>query len=648
MKFFWRASLEALLVVSLWQQAAPVQAKASVQTSMKVSVGFQNYYDPRVWVPVRVTLSAVNLRLGGELAFTVAKRARPFEGTYTWRIRQGAQLVNGVDTLNMTIGLPGAFLKAGGDLVWERQGQVMARARLPGLAVGGSEIAGIISERPQSVQFLAGVSSNNGSTELVTAYISSDEVPTSAPLLESLRYLYVDGATASLLSGAQIESILNWVRAGGILIFGGMEPNAGQVGGFLRHSPVAPKIVLDVPPVSLETYAGSTGLATSEPLLFGEAAPGADVLVGTAQNALVASAALGRGRVVYTGFDASNPDFLAWTGYAQFWNTLLSSQRAEVMPTFPNLFGANGLWGLYAAAEQFPQINSPPLWIWEFVFGFYVFAVGPVLYLILRRRRRNELAWAYLPVMSLIVAVGIYALGVAQRPNGILTQSVGLVDLLGLRHAQIVGVEAFMSPQTRSYSVFFANGELTAPMSDPSTVTGVVDTQDASLQNVGKISFQRVNAWGGKFIIGVQLSQHIGDVSGTLYEGEGSLAGYLTNRSAFNYAKAALVVNHQVIAIGSLKKGQSVNVSALLSGSTGQGGVTSGLGSVLANAGQGVGRTLFAATGSYITEHVPTGDALFVGWTHDEPTLLGPVGVTLPATPQCLVRELVPITQIKG
>ena len=649
MKIGFRSIVTALLPFVLLLPSLQAMAAQDKQAAIKVNVGYQNYYDPRTWVPVHVVVSTVSRQpLQGVIVYTVSSRDRPFEGTYEWKIPAGVISAGGVQSSSLTIGLPGLFLKGGGELLWENNGRVVSQTHLPGIPISGSEIAGIISERPQSVQFLAGVSSDNGSTELVTALISPTSLPSSMTLLESLSYLYIDGAAASQLSTAQVKGINDWVRAGGILILGGIEPNAGQVGGFLKENPVIPSIVLDQPPTLLATYAGSAPLRTSESLLYGTLAKGAQLLVGTASNVLVAEKQMGRGKVVYTGFDASAPDFLSWSGYAQFWDTLLHELRSQVLKSTPNLFGNNGVWGLYQAAEQFPQIYSPPLWIWETVFGFYVFVVGPVLYFLLRRRRKNELAWMYLPAISFVIAAGIYLFGVIERPKGILTQSVGIVDLYDKQLAQITGVEALMSPQARSYSIQALPDAWAVPMSEQQSNPNQMQTTNFFSGQSGTISFNRVGAWGGKFILTTQLTQGFGDVHGVLYQQGNSLAGYVTNHSRMDFNDSAMVTNHQVIDLGPLKKGQSINISAIIDNLSLHGNVMAGLGAVLSSAGYGVGKSLFDNSAWFLKKNIPAGDVMFVAWSHNEPALLKSEGVTLPATPQWIVRELIPVTQIKG
>lgn len=640
--------LTALLVILPLLSVSSAQA-AGKEASLKVDVGYQNYYNPNTWVPIRVTVSAAKSRpLKGVLYFSVSSANLPFAGKFTWNLTHSRMVSPGLQTSSLTFGLPGLFLKNGGELMWQEGGRVIARSRLPGIAISGSEIAGVISEHPETVQFLAGVSSNNNTGELVTAYIPPQAIPTAVPLLSSINYLYVDGSAAALLSPLQITSIFNWVKAGGILILGGIQPNAGQISRFLGYSPVIPRIVLDQPPNLLTNYAGGAAISTNESLLFGALAPGAKALVGNGQYTLVAESSLGRGMVVYTGFDAASPDFISWSGNAQFWDTLLHTLRTQTVADKSNLFGSSGLWTLYSAAEQFPQLHAPPLWIWESVFGVYVFTVGPLLYFILRKRRKNELAWAFLPLISVLLAGAIYMVGVLQQPNGILTQSVGLVDLFDPGLAQIIGVEAMMSPQTRSYAIRMPQGTLSASMTDqaPSSVSKKVLSEISD--QFGKITFNHVNAWTGKFIFSSRMTSGLGYVKGVLYAEGSTLAGYLTNATPLDLTSAALVYHNRVIALGNLNKGQSININVVLKNVSSRTSPVSVLGAVFPSASHGVGKSLYANVGNILGHPIPANEAMLVAWSHDQPVLFMPEGPVLPATPEWLTREMIPVTQIRG
>lgn len=636
-RWLWLCAFFGVIVI---QSGEPAKAVNVSPVSLRVAIGFQSYYNPRVWAPIRVAVSNRGRHsLTGEIQYHVASTGGyPYEGTLKWNVTVPAG-----GTRTLTIGVPGRLLSAGGLLHFDSAGKSLAAARL--LGVPSADIAGVVSDYPEAVQLFAGVSESSGAAPLVAPIIAPATLPTSTQLLQSLTYLYLDGGAAGELSAAQATAIVQWVRAGGILILGGMEPNAGQVGIFSEISPVAAKVVQDTSGAQLGNYAGSPAPIGYIPQLFGTASKDATVWIGSAKQALLASRSLGRGEVAYVGLSAASPKLISWSGNALLWDTLLHSLQRFVLPAVPDLFGASGLWSLMSAAELFPQLHTPPLWIWELVFALYLMICGPLLYLLLRRRRKSEWAWLLLPVFSISLAGSIYELGVVQRPNGILTQSVGLVDIIDKHTAQTVGVEALMSPQERSYSVLLPSLSWAVPMAE--RVTGNADDAQAALTSSSSLmQFNKVQGWGGRFVYAERTASYVGALSGELFRAGLTLGGYLTNRTAFDFSDFALVVDGQVFGVGALPRGDVAKVQITLRSRGNHQPFVNQLGVALTSASHGVGRALFDYARRYAGAASPPGTVILIGWTHEEPKLFFTDGAVLPARPQWIVRQVMPVSTV--
>ncbi len=642
----FRRGLFCLMMMVLWAWlpgGSRAFARVAPGVNMQVDVGYQSYYDPNVWAPVRVAVNwngtapkeaYLRYRVGGANRY-------PYDGALQWPIH----LERG-RTVRMTIGVPGHSLAKGGLLQLVVNGQTVAQARPLGAPVQSAEIAGVISDNPGSVQFLAGVASSAGTSQLVAAYMQPRQVPAAATLLQGLTYLYVDGRVANQLSSAQARAIINWVRGGGILLLGGIEPNAGQTGNFASVMPVSPQIVRVERAAQLAQYVKAAPPHGELSLLFGQADAGTRVLVGSTKSALLATRGLGRGEIAYLGFDAAAPSLVAWSGNALFWDRLLRDLSVAVLGVRQNLFGPEGAWTLMAAAEQFPQLHSPPLYLWEIVFGVYTLLVGPVLYFVLRRRRKNEWAWLVLPAMSLAFAGVIYIVGILQQPHGILTQSVGFIDIADAHLAELLGVQAMMSPQTRTLAVRLPVGTWVAPLAERVS-TSVVEDGLARFNPSGPlVTFGAVRAWGGRFAYAVRSDTNFGQVGGQLFRTQDIVGGYLTNHTRVRFAEVALVADNQVVGLGPLAPGQSVNVQFNQRSGKRFGSLAAGLGNALPSALHGVGRALFAYADSLASVPLPPGTVLLLGWTHTEPPLFHNVGSVFPAAPQWIVREVLRVTPV--
>ena len=625
----------------LWR--VPAAASAAAAVSVHAGVGFQRYFDPRVWTPVRVSASDPYRRpVTATISFRVGGAGRyPYDGRLFWTMR----LVPG-KTARLTIGVPGYAIASGGRIELAAPGFPPQSVKLVGASVAGTEMAGIVSNHAQSVQFLAGVTAAGGVAQLVAPYIEPDQLPSSPQLLQGLTYLYIDGSAAAELSAGQVRAVLDWVHSGGILILGGIEPNAGQTPGFLSVSPVQPQIVLDQRANAFARFASAAPPKNAIPLLYGRARPGVRVLAGTRGMALLATRPLGRGKLVYLGTDATSPELVSWSGNAVFWNTLLRDLRTSIVPASLDLFGPDGNWTLMSAAEQFPQLHLPPLYLWEGVFAVYILLAGPVTFWVLRRRRRHEWAWVCLPALSVVLSACVYEVGTLQRPAGILTQSVGLIDIADAHHAQIVGMEAMMSPQTRTYAVRMPSGTWAAPLAE--RLSGAPEDAVVRFGAGGAVlRFSSVRAWGGRFAYAVRSVRHFGQMEGQLFESAGSVGGYVTNDTGLNMADAAIVVRGHVVPLGRLARGQSARVEWT---GTGRRAARSSLAAQLAGAlpssARGMGRMMFAYAERFAAVSVPVGDVLFIGWSHAEPNLFRVNGPAFPATPQWVVRQVLPLTEV--
>ncbi len=645
--FYKKMRYVVVLLVIGWFLLVPIAQVSYAKTAtspiqMLADVGFQTFYDPREWTPIRISFFNGTARaVNGNLVMPIAdNKAYPYAGTFHWSVRIP------IGTSTMTLGLPGALLVKGQVATLYVQGQAMTSIRISGVPVNNAEIAGVISDHQDAIQFLAGVSSVQNTSQLVAAYVPPDQVPVKATLLSGLSYLYVDGKSATLLSQQQIVAILRWVQLGGVLILGGLEPNAGQVGGFVAASPVSGKIVVDGSGQSLANWLGmNTPPGGTVPLLYGAATSKATVLIGSRSQAILATSSYGRGQVAYLGVQADSSSMVSWVGNASFWNALLPLLDRQDLSTRSDLFGQNGLWTMMNAAELFPQIKMPPLWIFAVIFIIYVLMAGPLLYVFLRKMRKNELAWIFLPGLSIVFAVVIYLSGNAGRPNGILSQNVGLVDIVDPHLASIVAMQALMSPQMRSYEEIALPNSWLVPLSDRVS-TSLAQSNLTSLIGVSPtISFQKVRAWGGRFAYAMRNVQHFGALSGQLFTSSHSIGGYVTNTTKADFSNLALLINGHAYPLGALRSGASLNVSVLVK-SMSKSTFDTDLANAFSSATHGVGRSLYAYLLTYAHAEIPKGYVMVIGWTHEDPNVFLPQKIKIPAESQWIVRQLMPLTKV--
>src|SRR5438552_13258935 len=78
---------------------------------------------------------------------------------------------------------------------------------------------------------------------------------------------------------------------------------------------------------------------------------------------------------------------------------------------FLGLYGGGPIYNVGGGLFDLPALELPePLGIAIFL-GIYILLIGPVNFIILRRMRRSELAWATIPAMVLIFSIVAYLIG---------------------------------------------------------------------------------------------------------------------------------------------------------------------------------------------------------------------------------------------
>ena len=198
---------------------------------------------------------------------------------------------------------------------------------------------------------------------------------------DAVDVLLVNGASTAALTAAQQEALLAWVGAGGHLIVGG--------------GAALPQALTGLPETLQIASLSAPGSSTLQP------APGAEVTSRSLQGAVVVGKELGVGRVEVVSWDLTISRYLPrltplWDGDAIPAVSLFSSGEA-LASAAPN----------HDTLLEVPTALMPKLWPWLIVFPLYVLLMGPVTWLIVKRRRQPLLVWVLIPLWIALATVGL-------------------------------------------------------------------------------------------------------------------------------------------------------------------------------------------------------------------------------------------------
>ncbi|MBE3586613.1 MAG: hypothetical protein IMW94_10790 [Thermoanaerobacter sp.] len=563
MRFFSNVFILAVLATALLAGALPSLAAAPVE--MKVRPGLGGLYK-------------VNQHL--ELVITVDNPGPGFTGTITVeqdeerperRRPDLARVATDVDvpagaSRQYRLVIPGELASVKPVVRLVSGGQVLAASRVEGVAVDDGRMVILALGEDVTGGGLQDWLSRGAGSLATLKYLSPGELPGDSLLLGAADIIMIGPAGVSRLSQEQVKALKEWVYLGGSLVLLG-GAGAGEGGSFADVSPVqvSGRQVVDG---KLE------GLRSGGPLQVaaGRLVAGKALAVENGVPVL-ARRPLGRGEVLYCG---AAPGDLG--GEARdVWSALLNSTITEPgikarTPQGPYPAGdpavalpvfSKWMSPLVAASAYIPRLAGPPVPVLALLWLFYTAAVGPLLYFLLRRVDRRDLAWALVPAGALVAAGCFYLLAPAGRIQGYLTQTLAAVEILAPEMAEVRAGASVVTTRGGDLTVQAAPGMLAGPASDSTNRTAVLvqqnkDTTKVHFGNVQNNSLRQVYALG--------LRRDLGSIAGRLYLEGNSIKGDLVNRTGLDLRDCRLILGGRVIPAGHLPAGGTVHVEEKLEG----------------------------------------------------------------------------------
>jgi hypothetical protein len=451
-----------LLVLTLGGPAAALAAgphRPPAQDSaitLEARGGFDGYYKDARWVPMRLTVSNDGPDARGSLQVSVARGAAS-----QLTIAQALELPSrSRKEIYLYIPTEGYVTSLQVKLIDGRNELAADSVRL--VQVGNSDLLyGVLAGSGSAFNVLSDVDPLNGSA-FVAELELADLPPASFPW-QSLDVLVMSDVDTGALSPEQRAALAGWVASGGRLLVGGGPTWQKTAAGLAEVLPLLPsgtQTVTDL--ASLAAFAaGGLPAGRAAVVATGQLAPDAVVLAEAAGTPLIATRHSGFGQVVYLAADPGFDPLAGWDGLEGLFRNILTGTAER--PSW-----AGGLRSWYSARDAvnaLPGLSYPSaIQICGFL-GFYLIAVGPVNYLVLRRLKRRELAWLTIPGIVLVFSVGAYLTGYQLRGANAVLHRLAVVQVWpDADSAQVDGLLGLFSPQRASFDLAFADGFLARPI----------------------------------------------------------------------------------------------------------------------------------------------------------------------------------------
>lgn len=546
-------------------QAAAQQPASDI--TLTVRAGFDGQYKRGDWVPVYISAANVGNSLEGMLHIATGSDTLGTDVRYNTPISLPSQSNKRIVTY---IFLPDLTDAINVTLVDQDGRDITSAAsnRLSGLDEDAI-LYGVISPQPDELGFLESVRGSRATAAV--AVLDLADLPEAPAAWSALDALILNDIDVAPLTPAQRSALLHWVDTGGQLVV------TGGPGWQQTATPLADLLPVTVSEVRAEADLPAFSAAINTP--FRDAGPYV-VAVSALRNGellyhqddlpLLARQAQGRGSIYFLALDPQLAPLADWDGNPILWDQVAS--RVPPIPTWSQ--GPRNGYAAVNAAESLPSLTLPSvLQLILFLFA-YVVIIGPVNYLLLKRRKRMELAWVTIPVLILIFSGAAYATGFQIKGNDTIINQLSVA--FGQVNGDSVRVQTLLglySPRRSSYDLTVPADTLLRPfdnqagdLSGGGSVDAIERAQVVTARNV------RVDVSDVQTLIAASYAE-MPSLSGIVnlnVTGEtAQLAVQVQNNDNFTLENAALFFGSTVFALGDLPPGSSQNFIFALSQASG-------------------------------------------------------------------------------
>ncbi|MGB0388705.1 MAG: hypothetical protein ACPGWR_28120 [Ardenticatenaceae bacterium] len=398
--------------------------------------------------------------------------------------------------------------------------------------------------------------------------LTLETLPERPEALRTLDLIVLSGVDTSVLTERQRGALEQFVALGGMLVLGG-GPEANRVlAGIpesLRPVSLTGEVGLDSL-TSLDQFTGDA-VKVNGPFPAAKSELLANSTLRLAQESLpiLVEREVGRGIVYWLALDPSLTPFDAWSGTEAFWLGLVGSRAfypAELPPDLaPRQLTNNDL---FYALQNLPALDLPSLRILVPLLLLYIVMVGPVNYFILRRQRRLELAWATIPVITLLFSVAAYGIGYQLRGSDLILNQISLVQgIPNSEQAYVRSMIGLFSPSRRTYDLSLDSDPLLSPIqqsfdsfgnNSSSQVGHFVQGQPALVEEV------TINQWSMQSFMAESIANQGYSFESDIRAEDEHLVGTITNRSDYRWENVVVALGGDFTELGDIAPGGSAEM----------------------------------------------------------------------------------------
>ncbi|MCP4427360.1 MAG: hypothetical protein GY803_22970 [Chloroflexi bacterium] len=544
-----------MLTMLLAVTAVPsLRAQDDNGITMTVQAGFDGFYKPGFGVPVHVNVANSGTAVEGQLRIELGTTGN--RNVYTSPISLPTQSEKRI-TLYVHIARHVSSIEIE---LRNDNDRIVTTAHTGTLSQLADDdlLYGVVSPEPGELEFLENVT--GGRSNAAVAFLDLAKLPTAPAAWNGLDVLILNDVDTGQFTAAQMDALTSWIQTGGQLVVTGgpgWQKTAVALADLLPVTITGDESVADLP--SLSQHAGEPFRDPGPYIVAAGSLRRGELLVHQDGLPLLAADRLGRGSVYYLALDPKLAPLLDWDGSERLW-----AEIALRVPDLPDwAMGVRDPYTAVTAVSSLPSLALPSVLNMTVFLFIYVIVIGPVNYMVLKRMKRRELAWATIPAIIIFFAALAYVTGFQLKGNDTIVNQMSIVyGQAGGDQARVQTLLGLYSPRRKSYDVTLPGDVLARPFernfNDSGNVEAIRRGSDVTLEKV------RVDVSGTETFVADHV-QPILDVTGqatlNLDSGAVILEATLQNNSDITLETATIMLGSAVIKAGDLKPGEVATIS---------------------------------------------------------------------------------------
>ncbi|MCY4062191.1 MAG: hypothetical protein OXG53_07475 [Chloroflexi bacterium] len=457
-----RRSASIILFTSallLLAQLPPLAAQDNFRDviEMAVEVGFDSFFRPGQWTPVRIELKNNGESLTGRLVVRPETSGTVVGNAFSAPI----DLPTGAAKSTLLNIQARTFPDQIRVELIDDEGIVRAAREANLIDLGPqNQLYAVVSGPTTAPPNLSGI--HIGGARAEQALWSAHEIPENGLSLGSLDMMMLVNIDGESLSSGQRRALEHWVEGGGHLIVSGGPSALIAAGALTDLLPLTLSGSQALGNLSaLARFAGdNAGLPQRTIIAVGNAHEDARALVEQDGVPLLLRREIGAGLVDFLAADPTLEPLASWERLDDLWLKLLATRAPH--PTWREGF-TRPTWGADAIANL-PGINLlPPMQTLCLFLVSYIVLIGPLNYFLLSRLRRNGYAWFTIPIVIICFTGIAWTVGFSLRGAEIIVSRTTVLQSFADREAaQVQQFVGLLSPRRATYSLALPEGRYLA------------------------------------------------------------------------------------------------------------------------------------------------------------------------------------------